>query len=58
MQVLTLTAKLDQLDVRYQQMTQELSTPEIVTDSARFQKLAKQHAELRNRHEASRVQAD
>jgi peptide chain release factor 1 len=46
MQVLTLTAKLDQLDVRYQQMTQELSTPEIVTDSARFQKLAKQHAEL------------
>ncbi|HTQ96441.1 MAG TPA: peptide chain release factor 1 [Candidatus Acidoferrum sp.] len=46
MQVLTLTAKLDQLDERYQQMTQELSTPEIVTDSARFQKLAKQHAEL------------
>jgi peptide chain release factor 1 len=46
MSVLTLTEKLDQLDVRYQQMTQELSTPEAVTDSARFQKLAKQHAEL------------
>jgi peptide chain release factor 1 len=46
MSVLTLTEKLDQLDVRYQQMTQELSTPEVVTDSARFQKLAKQHAEL------------
>ena len=46
MSVLTLTEKLDQLDVRYQQMTQELSTPEIVSDSAKFQKLAKQHAEL------------
>jgi peptide chain release factor 1 len=46
MSVLTLTEKLDQLDVRYQQMTEELSTPEAVTDSTRFQKLAKQHAEL------------
>jgi peptide chain release factor 1 len=46
MSVLTLTEKLDQLDSRYQQMTQELSTPEVVSDSARFQKLAKQHAEL------------
>jgi peptide chain release factor 1 len=46
MAVLTLSEKLDQLDERYQQMTQELSTPEVVTDSARFQKLAKQHAEL------------
>jgi len=46
MSVLTLSEKLDQLDARYQEMTQELSTPEVVTDSARFQKLAKQHAEL------------
>ena len=46
MAVLTLTEKLDQLDARYQEMTQELSTPEVITDSARFQKLAKQHAEL------------
>ena len=43
---LTLSEKLDQLDIRYQEMTQELSTPEVVSDSARFQKLAKQHAEL------------
>jgi peptide chain release factor 1 len=53
MAVLTLTEKLDQLDARYQEMTQELSTPEVVTDSARFQKLAKQHAELQeivNKH--------
>jgi peptide chain release factor 1 len=43
---LTLSEKLDQLDIRYQQMTQELSTSEAVSDSTRFQKLAKQHAEL------------
>ncbi len=45
MACLTLSEKLDQLDVRYQEMTQELSTPEVVSDSARFQKLAKQHAD-------------
>ena len=43
---LTLTEKLDQLDLRYQEMTEQLSTPEIVTDSAKFQKLAKQHSDL------------
>jgi len=46
MAVLTLSEKLDQLDIRYQEMTRELSTSEAVSDSARFQKLAKQHAEL------------
>ena len=46
MAVLTLTEKLDQLDTRYEEMTKELSSPEVVGDSARFQKIAKQHAEL------------
>jgi peptide chain release factor 1 len=46
MTVLTLTEKLDQLDSRYEEMTQQLSSPEVVGDSARFQKIAKQHAEL------------
>src|SRR2546430_4359147 len=46
MAVLTLTEKLDQLDLRYEEMTQQLSSPEVVGDSARFQKIAKQHAEL------------
>src|ERR1700731_797970 len=46
MAALTLSEKLDQLDARYQEMTRELSTPEVVTDSARFQKLAKQHSDL------------
>ena len=36
MAALTLTEKLDQLDLRYQEMTEQLSTPEIVTDSAKF----------------------
>src|SRR6266849_2399005 len=59
---LTLSEKLDQLDTRYQEMTQELSTPEVVTDSARFQKLAKQHsdlAEIVNKHrEFKQVEKD
>ena len=46
MAVLTLTEKLDQLDLRYEEMTQQLSSPEVVADSARLQKIAKQHAEL------------
>ncbi len=46
MAVLTLNEKLDQLGARYDELTQQLSTSEIVSDSARFQKIAKQHAEL------------
>jgi peptide chain release factor 1 len=46
MAVLTLTEKLDQLDTRYEEMTQQLSSAEIIADSSRFQRLAKQHAEL------------
>jgi peptide chain release factor 1 len=46
MAVLTLSEKLDQLGARYDELTQQLSTQELVSDSARFQKVAKQHAEL------------
>src|SRR5215472_2237876 len=46
MAVLTLSEKLDQLGARYDELTEQLSTGEVVQDSARFQKLAKQHAEL------------
>ena len=46
MPVMTLSEKLDQLDARFEEMTRQLSTPEVVGDSARLQKLAKQHAEL------------
>jgi peptide chain release factor 1 len=46
MAVMTLSEKLDQLGARYDELTQQLSTAEIVSDSSRFQKVAKQHAEL------------
>jgi peptide chain release factor 1 len=46
MAVMTLSEKLDQLGTRYDELTQQLSTAEVVADSSRFQKIAKQHAEL------------
>jgi peptide chain release factor 1 len=38
--------RLDQLEVRYEELTRALASPEIVTDSARYQKTAKAHSEL------------
>jgi peptide chain release factor 1 len=43
---LTLFEKLDQIESRYEEMTRELSSPEVHDDSARYQKLAKTHSEL------------
>jgi peptide chain release factor 1 len=43
---LTLYEKLEQIESRYDEMTRELSSPEVHDDSARYQKLAKQHSEL------------
>ncbi|HWG58235.1 MAG TPA: peptide chain release factor 1 [Candidatus Acidoferrales bacterium] len=43
---LTLFEKLDQIETRYDEMTQQLSSAEILADSARYQKLARAHAEL------------
>ncbi len=43
---LTLFEKLEQIEARYNEMTRELSSPEVHADSARYQKLAKTHAEL------------
>src|ERR1700690_3420031 len=43
---LTLFQKLDHIETRYEEMTQQLSSPEILSDSGRYQKLAKQHAEM------------
>jgi len=43
---LTLYEKLDQIEQRYVEMTAELSSPEILNDSANYQKLARRHAEL------------
>ncbi len=38
--------KLVQIESRYEEMTQQLSSPEILADSGRYQKLAKTHAEM------------
>jgi len=43
---LTLFEKLDQIEARYDGLTTQLSSAEVLADSARYQKLAKTHAEL------------
>src|SRR6266851_7989704 len=46
MAALTLFEKLDQIESRYDELTQQLSSPEVLADSARYQKLARTHGEL------------
>lgn len=46
MATLTLFEKLNHIESRYEELTQQLSSAEVVSDSARYQKLAKTHAEL------------
>src|SRR5271155_1839483 len=38
--------KLDQIEAKYEELTQQLSSPDVLSDSSRYQKLAKTHAEL------------
>ncbi len=38
--------RLDQIEARYEELTQALASPEIVTDSSRYQKTAKAHSEV------------
>jgi peptide chain release factor 1 len=38
--------RLDQIEARYEELTQALASPDIVTDSAKFQKTAKAHSEI------------
>jgi peptide chain release factor 1 len=42
----SLSERLDQLGARYDELTRELSTSEVVSDTSHFQKVAKQHADL------------
>ncbi len=46
MATLTLFEKLNQIEARYDELTAQLSSPEVLADSARYQKLARVHAEL------------
>jgi hypothetical protein len=43
---LTLFEKLDRIEGRYDEMTSELSSAQAVTDTDRYQKLAKAHSDL------------
>ena len=43
---LTLFEKLDQIESRYEELTAQISSPEVLSDSARYQKLARTHSEL------------
>jgi peptide chain release factor 1 len=38
--------RLDQIEARYDELTQALASPEIMNDSARYQKTAKAHSEI------------
>ncbi|HEY4839324.1 MAG TPA: peptide chain release factor 1 [Candidatus Acidoferrales bacterium] len=42
----TLYEKLKQVEARYDEMSEQLSSPEVLADSARIQKLAKNHSDL------------
>ncbi len=46
MATLTLFEKLDQIETRYDDLTAQISSAEVLADSARYQKLARAHAEL------------
>ena len=38
--------RLDQIEARYEELTQALASPEIINDSAKYQKTAKAHSEI------------
>ena len=38
--------RLDQIEARYEELTQALASPEIVNDSTKYQKTAKAHSEI------------
>jgi len=38
--------RLEQIEARYEELTQALATPEVIGDSSRYQKAAKAHSEL------------
>src|SRR5438128_2467445 len=46
MAALTLFEKLEQIESRYDELTQQLSSPEVLADAARYKKLARTQGEL------------
>jgi peptide chain release factor 1 len=59
---MTLSEKLDQIEKRYEEMTQQLSDPTVISDSARFQKIARAHSEfekiVRKHREYKQIEKD
>src|SRR5271170_26896 len=39
--------RLDQIEIRYEELTQALLSPEITNDSAKYQKTARAHSEIK-----------
>src|SRR5690606_41590423 len=46
MRMSTVLERLEAMEGRYEKLTEELSKPEVISNQAEFQKLAKAHAEL------------
>jgi len=42
----TMFERLDQIEARYDELTHQLASPEIISDSAKYQKTAKAHSEI------------
>ena len=38
--------RLDQIEARYEELTHALASPEIISDSSKYQKAAKAHSEI------------
>src|SRR5947207_8918404 len=38
--------RLDQIEARYEELTRALASPEVISDSAKYQKTAKAHSEV------------
>jgi peptide chain release factor 1 len=58
MAVMTLSDKLDQLGTRYDDLTQQLSTAEVASDSARFQKIAELEEIVAKHREFKQLEKD
>ncbi|HET9696011.1 MAG TPA: PCRF domain-containing protein, partial [Terriglobales bacterium] len=50
--------KLDHLETKYKELTDALSSPEVMADSSKYQKTAKAHAEISELYEKYREYKD
>ena len=50
--------RLDQIEAKYEELTKALASPEVIHDSAKYQKTAKAHSELSEMVEKYREHKD